>query len=403
MARREHGDGTIYQRPDGTWSGQINMAPEGAKRQRKTVYGKSRTEVVRKLGEARDAKKRGDRSTSSMTLSQWLDRWIARGDFKPSTRKGYESIIEAHLKPNLGNVRLDRLNTGHVDALHDSMADVSSTTVRNAHRCASAALSVAVAQGRLHDNVFKKVPAPTKTGNKPDALTADEAKAIEAIAVRDDGELTSLMAAQYLGLRPGERLGLLWEHVDLDNRWLDVEWQLQRVDWSHGCVEACGRKRGGSCPARVLKLSDTLEHRPLEGNYILQEPKWGSRRRVPIPNFMIGPLRRHWIAYLEARELPDFVDHGLVWHDGDGHPISALDDRLAWHGLLAEAGVRQTTLYAARHTAATLLLEKGVDAKIIQQILGHSDVLTTRGYQQVRVELARTALDRGDDPKAIGA
>lgn len=403
MARREYGEGTIFQRANGQWVAQLNMAPEGAKRQRRTVYGKSRQEVVRKLGEARDAKKRGDRSTSSMTFGQWLDRWLDRGDFKPSTRKGYESIIEAHLKPQLGKVRLDRLNTGHVDALHDAMKDVSSTTVRNAHRCASSALSTAVAQGRVYDNVFKKVPAPAKTGHKPEALTIEAAAAIEAIAARSDAELTSLMAAQYLGLRPGERLGLLWDHVDLDARWLDVEWQLQKVDYSHGCGGTCGRKKGGYCPDRWIDLPDTLEHRELEGAFILQPPKWGSRRRVPIPNFMIGPMRRHWIAYLEARERDNFVDHGLVWHDGDGHPIKAVDDRAAWHALLAEAGVAATTLYAARHTAATLLLEKGVDAKVIQQILGHSDVLTTRGYQQVRVELARSALDRGEDPKAIGA
>lgn len=399
MARREHGSGTIYRRPDGRWAGQINMAPEGAKRARRTVYGKTRAEVVRKLGEAADAKKRGDRSTSSMTFAQWLERWLERADHKPSTRRGYRSIIDAHLKPNLGNVRLDRINTGHVDALHDAMRatpGTSSTTIRNAHRCASAALSVAVAQGRVHDNAFKKVPAPAKTGHKPEALTIQAAEAVEAIAARSDAELTSLYAAMHLGMRPGERRGLRWDWVDLERRlWCDLEWQMQEVRYLHGCDGDCGRKRGGNCPQRRLDISETLPHLVLEDNFVLIPPKTaGSQRIVPIPNFMLGPMRRLWVAYLEDRQRPDYVDHGLVWHDGNGHPVSERDDRKAWHDLLAEAGVNRTVLYAARHTAATLLLEKDVDIKVIGQILGHNEVTTTRGYQQVRDGLARAALDR---------
>jgi integrase len=405
MAR--YGEGSIYRKTDGTWAGQINMAPEGAKRQRRTVYGKTKAEVQRKLGEAREAKKRGDHSTSSMTFGQWLDRWLERTDLKPTTRKGYRSTINTHLKPLLGNVRLDRLNTGHVDALHDAMRarpGVGSTTIRNAHRCASSALSAAVAQGRVHDNVFRKVPAPAKTGRKPEALVLDAAQKVEAIASRSDAELTSIYAALYCGLRPGERLGLRWSHVDFDRKRIDLEWQMQKIDWTHGCGDKpCGRKRGGNCPQRWLgDLSETLRHEIVEDNYVLHSPKTvGSQRIVPIPNFMVGPLRRHYVAYLEAQLRADFIDHGLVWHDGNGRPVDPRKDREAWHALLTEAKVSQTTLYAARHTAATLLLEKGVDAKVIQPILGHSDVLTTRGYQQVRVELARSALDREDEPAAI--
>lgn len=399
MARREHGSGSIYQRADGRWAGQLNMAPEGAKRARRTVYGKTRAEVVRKIGEASEAKKRGDRSTSSMTFGQWLDRWLERADHKPSTRRGYRSIIDAHLKPNLGNVRLDRLNTTHVDALHDAMRadpDTSSTTIRNAHRCASASLSVAVAQGRVHDNAFKKVPAPAKTGRKPEALTVGAAGAVEAIASRSDAELTSLYAAMYLGMRPGERRGLRWDWVDLDRKLLcDLEWQMQEVRYLHGCTGDCGRKRGGNCPQRRLDITETVPHLVLERNFVLIPPKTtGSQRIVPIPNFMLGPMRRLWVQYLQDRQRPDYVDHGLVWHDGNGHPISEDGDRASWHALLAEAGVSPTVLYAARHTAATLLLNKETDIKVISQILGHSEVATTRGYQQVSLELSRTALDR---------
>ena len=50
-------------------------------------------------------------------------------------------------------------------------------------------------------------------------------------------------------------------------------------------------------------------------------------------------------------------------------------------------------LHEARHTTATLLLEAGVDTAIITAILGHSSIVTTRGYQHASQALARRALD----------
>ena len=47
---------------------------------------------------------------------------------------------------------------------------------------------------------------------------------------------------------------------------------------------------------------------------------------------------------------------------------------------------------AARHTTATLLLEDGVDAHIITPMIGHSDVVVTRGHQHVDPTLARSAM-----------
>ncbi|WP_156870314.1 tyrosine-type recombinase/integrase, partial [Sporichthya polymorpha] len=47
-----------------------------------------------------------------------------------------------------------------------------------------------------------------------------------------------------------------------------------------------------------------------------------------------------------------------------------------------------------RHTAATLLLEQGVDIRVVQQILGHSTLAVTKRYTHVTDVLARQAADR---------
>ncbi len=58
-------------------------------------------------------------------------------------------------------------------------------------------------------------------------------------------------------------------------------------------------------------------------------------------------------------------------------------------------------MIAARHTPATLLLEAGVDAHIIASILGHSSIVTTRGYQHTDLTLQRQAMTGLDQLLAI--
>lgn len=58
------------------------------------------------------------------------------------------------------------------------------------------------------------------------------------------------------------------------------------------------------------------------------------------------------------------------------------------------AGVRDARLHDARHTAATLLLEQGVDISVVQEILGHSTLAVTKRYTHVTSRLTRDAADR---------
>jgi integrase/recombinase XerD len=63
----------------------------------------------------------------------------------------------------------------------------------------------------------------------------------------------------------------------------------------------------------------------------------------------------------------------------------------------AEAGIgRLVTPHMLRHTAATLLIETGVDIRIVQRLLGHSSIATTEIYTHVSDETLRTTLERAN-------
>lgn len=272
MTRRDYGSGSIYEK-DGRWVGQINVAPEGAKRRRKTVYGTSKAEVRRKIGEVRTAIERGDRSTSSPTFEAWLGQWIKRADLRPRTRGAYRSIIDTYLVPTLGNARITGMNAEHVHRLHESMRGLSTTTIRNAHRVASAALTTAQREQRIAHNPFRVIPAPPRADIEQDWLNAAQLEAM-AKAIKGVPNEGRWRVALELGLRPGECRGLTWDHVDLTGGVLDNAWQLQEVPYVHAddCEGACG-KRPASCPSRKPDLTAGHRYVHVEGNLYRQRPK----------------------------------------------------------------------------------------------------------------------------------
>ena len=75
-------------------------------------------------------------------------------------------------------------------------------------------------------------------------------------------------------------------------------------------------------------------------------------------------------------------------------PIDSRDDWADWHELLPQASVRPARVHDARHTAATLLLEQGIDIRVVQQILGHSQLSQTERYTHVTRALSKDAANR---------
>jgi len=87
-------------------------------------------------------------------------------------------------------------------------------------------------------------------------------------------------------------------------------------------------------------------------------------------------------------------EHDLVFSRPRGCPIDPRDDFVEWKALLAHAGVRDARLHDGRHTSATLLLEQGVDVRVVMEILGHSELRVTQRYTHVASPLAEEAARR---------
>jgi integrase len=109
--RRPKGTGSIYVRKDSRVIGQYEVnTPEGKKR--KYVSGKTKKEVARKLAKAfSDSEGELVHDSGTLTLGNYLDRWIdnLKDSIRQTTWRRHEVNVRVHLKPALGDVKLNKL------------------------------------------------------------------------------------------------------------------------------------------------------------------------------------------------------------------------------------------------------------------------------------------------------
>src|SRR5271156_6555627 len=110
---RSHGQGGLFKRSDGMWTGTVEIPTADGKRRTKRVYSKNRNEAARKLRELRAEIAAGRvPTTSTTTVGKWLDHWlesVAKPELRPTTYRSYEQVLRLHVKPHIGGIRLNKL------------------------------------------------------------------------------------------------------------------------------------------------------------------------------------------------------------------------------------------------------------------------------------------------------
>lgn len=134
-----------------------------------------------------------------------------------------------------------------------------------------------------------------------------------------------------------------------------------------------------------LKIKDIDLDR---GIAVVRGGKGAKDRMVPIPEPIIREIRE----YLAARK--DGSEYLLVEEKRDNK--DKISPKTVWYLLNRygkKAGVRVTP-HMLRHSFATHMLENGVDIRVIQEILGHSNLSTTQIYTKVTVEHLKRAQEK---------
>jgi integrase len=346
--RRANGEGSIYQRGgDGRWVATLPLS-NGRK---KYFYGKTRTEVRAKQREAERELDQGiDLAARIPTLKQFSEKWLSsiRFSVKPKTYEGYESIFRVRVLPRLGEVPISKLTPMDLQALYSHLQDggLSPRSISHTHRVLNHAFQQAVRWSLIARNPCNGA-APPRVGHKEfQVLTPEQVTTFLSIH-RNHPKYALYILAVTTGMRQGELLGLRWSDIDLDSGRLHVRRALQQ-------------QRGVGL--------------------VFTEPKTSrSRRPIVLGQQAVRALREHRIGQIERRMLlgSAWNDHDLVFAGPSGGPLDPAWQRVVFRKALSAANLPLIRFHDLRHTAATLLLSRGVHPKVVSEMLGHSTITLT--------------------------
>jgi len=346
--RRGHNEGSIRQRADGTWEARISLVG-GV---RKSLYGKTRTEVQAKLRSAqRDIDAGMSIDSGKITVRDYLEKWL-NSSVKPSvkvrTYEGYESIVRVRVLPHLGRKAIGRVTSLDLQSMYTELAEsgLSARSVQHTHRVLHLAFTQAMRWSMLTRNPCDGVTPPQAQRPKLQVLTQEQVATLLDVT-REHPNHALFVLAVTTGMRIGELLGLTWADIDLDGKKLMVRQSLQRQN---------------------------------EAGLVFVEPKTSrSRRTIMLSQRAVSALRHHRARKNEQRLLTgsEWQDLGLVFSNATGGAPDPGWQRQVFQEELKRAGLPRLRFHDLRHTAATLLLSQGVHPKVVSEMLGHATITLT--------------------------
>ncbi|WP_405403107.1 tyrosine-type recombinase/integrase [Streptomyces sp. NBC_01104] len=367
--RNPNGAGSIWQRRDGRYEARVYVPQPDGTRKRKTVYGATWDECDTKRQELVLRDRQGvPTPTRSAKLSEWLPYWLeefVRNDRKRTTYAKYETHVRRYLIPQIGSKRLETLGAADVRRMLSAVtAQASAATAKESHRVLRSALTAACREELINRNVVMLVPAPRVETRELKPWDLEETTTFLE-AARKDPLYAAFVLAVALGLRRGEVLGLRWSDIDLERRTLTVRNQIQRVQ-------------------KELYADSTKNRRT---------------RAIPVPLMCVAPLR-----WQRLRQTAQRIDARQAWHESayvfttrSGRPIEPRNLSRSFERITEDAGLRRIRLHDARHGCATLLFAAGVPARVVMEILGHSQIAVTMNiYTHVSDDHRREAMGHMD-------
>lgn len=376
--RRGRGEGSVFEREDGLWVGSVSLGyTEAGKRNRRTVYGATKREVLDELDRLRSEARVGNLpDAGGLTVGQLLDRWLESSKARTETRTFEERqrVVKNHLRPRMGGLKLAKVNALHVESLYADMArdGVGATTIRHAANVLGVAFSHACNLKLIPFNPVAAIKKPKAPKRQMLFLTPEQVK-ILLEAAKGQPCFPLLVLALATGCRQGELLALTWEDVDLSGATLTVRRSLAQTDEGFEVKEpkTAASRRTLTLPA--LAVSVLTEHKAaaLKAGlldapiFCTRSGNWLLKRNV---------LRALRAVIRRANTPPGKINKG-------GRPKKGEAPRAKEKFEMLKLIPAKLRFHDLRHTVASVLLSQGQSVRAVSQRLGHSNpALTLRVY-----------------------
>lgn len=340
MARKGE---NIFYRKDGRWEARyFKEYDENHRIIYGYVYGKTYLEAKKKKNEKllclNMEQKR--KARQKKTLNDGIDEWLVQKKLivKESTYARYYSIVNVHIRPVLGNIKLSYSTYDKIVRFINIQTEsrenkiLTNRTIRD--------IVVVLKQILNYLEIYYKIISPKPEKKEISILKKEEQRKLEEyLMAHIKPNYLGILLSLYAGLRIGEVCALHWKDIDLEERKIHINHTIMRIQ--------------DSDVAHKTKI-------------IMSEPKTvQSKRTIPIPSCLLSILKK--LKSLDEDYVLTNTEHFIEPRTYYNHYLK----------VLRSLKIENHKYHTLRHTFATRCIELGFDPKTLCEILGHADIKIT--------------------------
>lgn len=281
----------------------------------------------------------------------WIDSWLEqkKNEVRQDTYEGYELYARIHIKPyfkDLG-VSLKNITPQQIQSYYNQKSKtLSANSLKRHYVVIHGALQEALKKNMILFDPSERVTLPRQKDKfVGKAYTAQQANILLS-TIKGSTIEPAVILGLFYGLRRSEVLGLRWCDMDFDKNTITIQNTVVKV----------------VTVSEQEKTKSRASHRTM---YIIPETK---------QYFLNLKEQQQHNREIFGSEYHD-SNHICVWPDGN--PLSPDYVTRTFKHLLLKKGLPVIRFHDLRHTAGSLLLEKGLSIKQIQEYLGHEKASTT--------------------------
>jgi integrase len=343
-------------------------------------------------------------AAGAWTVARWLRYWLAQAEphLRPSTLHGYRNHIDRYLIPGIGRITLASLTGKRLQACFSLLSrqrtrkgtPIAASTVDRIRATLRSALNAAVREGLIATNPLAQVRLDKPVRPHPVIWTDERVEAWRRDGIRPPVAVWTLrQLITFLTGVENDRLAALWWLIALRGLRRGEAAALDRDDLDSDACEL-------TISRQLIALPGELYCGPPKSRASIRTialDEAGTRRLVDQAVHQAVELLRH--QFTDQRHPDSRARTGPGWRRGrpmftyaDGRPIRPEYLTHRFQELIRELGLPPIRLHDLRHGAATIALASHTDLKVIQQMLGHSSIVTTADtYTSVLPEAAHRA------------
>lgn len=350
--KQTYGNGSIYfvesrQR----FAGQVYLTIDGEK-ERRTVYGKTKKIVKDKMRElqiqalAGNLEKRNRNKVEIKTIHQLAEKMIeeqlALNEIRQSS---YDRKMETlKMLAPISQMKLDEVTEEDLIAFFKNQLDYSQSCINKMYQLLGAVFVKAINRKIIEDNPLCEIKRP-KSNKKTipvRALTVEEQKKLLNVLKNEDVRYSDIMLlSMFTGMRIGECCALMVEDIDLNEKTITVSKTVARGKYGRNVFNETKTEAG----TRKIRLNDDV---------------------FEFVKACIGDKDKG-VLFLSS-------NNNLVTTNQVNYSYSAA---LKAYDIIDNTVYGRVDLHSLRHTYATRCIESGMPAKVLQKLLGHTDINIT--------------------------